>query len=190
MMEFFKGTVTPKDWMASGAILGFAVLLCVAFYFLLYSPQNQTLTEVVARDRQVQKDLAKARETEADIEGLRARAANMETLVSRFEERLPEKSEIPRLLRQFEGMAREVGLQVELAQLPPVTDANKITIPYSVKARGNFHEIVSFINRLERFKRYLKVSDLDIGEQELGVSEASFTLSTFRFAQSEEGDPS
>ncbi|NIA14465.1 MAG: type 4a pilus biogenesis protein PilO [Nitrospiraceae bacterium] len=190
MMEFFKGTVTPKDWMAAGGILGFTALLCVAFYFLLYGPQTQIFADVVAEDRQVQADLDKARDTQANIKALRAEAAMMETLVSQFEERLPEKSEIPRLLRQFEEIARDVGLRVELAQLPAVRDATKITIPYTVTARGSFHEIASFINRLERYKRYLKVSDLDIGEQKLGVAEASFTLSTYRFAQTEEGDPS
>jgi Tfp pilus assembly protein PilO len=78
-------------------------------------------------------------------------------------------------------------LRVELSQMPRVTDERKETIPYSVTARGNFHQIIQFINRLERFQRYLKVSDLNIGKEDEGVAQASFTLSTYRFIQSEEG---
>jgi len=64
-----------------------------------------------------------------------------------------------------------------------MTDANKETIPYEIIARGDFHEIVQFINLLERDQRYLKVSNLDIGEEIAGISEATFQLSTFRFIQ-------
>ncbi len=187
MMEYLKGAVTPKDWATAGGIVGLAVLLCVVFYFLIYNSQVKELGRVTAQDRQVQESLRVALETQKNIGALRAEAAKMQELVSQFEERLPESREIPTLLKQFEGFAGEIGLQVELSQLPPVTDARKQTIPYTVKARGSFHQIVSFINRLERFQRYLKVSDLNIGKEESGIAEASFTLSTFRFIQPNEG---
>lgn len=183
MREFLRGTVTPKDWAAVGGILGVTAVACVVFYFLVYGPQQTTIVEIDAKDKQVMADLKVARDTEKNIEQLRADAAKMQELVKRFEERLPETREIPTLLRQFESFAGEVGLRVELAQLPRVTDEKKETIPYSVKAYGSFHQIVSFINRLERFQRYLKVSDLKIGEEKEGVAESSFTLSTYRFIQ-------
>jgi Tfp pilus assembly protein PilO len=111
----------------------------------------------------------------------------MQELVTQFQERLPESREIPTLLKQFEGFAGEIGLRVELSQMQRVTDARKETIPYSVVARGDFSQIVRFINRLERFQRYLKVSDLNIGKEEAGVAEATFTLSTYRFIEPNEG---
>ena len=192
MIEFFRGTVTREDWAAVGGILGSAVLLCVAFYFLIYSPQQKKLVTATEENQQVVADLRTARETQKNIEALDAETAEMQELVTQFARRLPEKSEIPTLLRQFEGFAREVGLRFRFSQLPPMTDELKATIPYTVVVWGNFHQVLSFINRLERFQRYLKVSDLNIEEQEEGVSEASFTLSTYRFIQptSEEGDAS
>ena len=72
---------------------------------------------------------------------------------------------------------------VELKNLPRIPSARRETIPYFVTAKGNFHQIVSFINKLERFQRYLKISDLKIGKEEDGVADATFTLSTFRFIQ-------
>lgn len=188
MMDFLKGTVTPKDWIAVGIILGITAALCAAFYFVLYAQQKAQLQEIVAADAVVVNDLALARETEKNIDSLRTEAAKMQELTTQFEQRLPESREIPTLLKQFEGFAGEIGLRVELSQLPRITDEKKETIPYNVVAKGNFHQIVSFINRLERFQRYLKISELNIGKEEDGIAQASFTLSTFRFIQPNENE--
>jgi Tfp pilus assembly protein PilO len=186
MMEFFKGTVTRQDWAVCGGVVALCVVFFAVFLFLVHGPQEARLQEIIAQDQQVLNDLKTAQNTQENIEGLRADAAKMQELVTQFEQRLPESREIPTLLKQFEGFAGEIGLRVELSQLPRVTDARKETIPYTVVARGNFHQIVSFINRLERFQRYLKVSDLSFGKQEEGVAEATFTLSTYRILQPSE----
>jgi len=183
MFEFLKGTVTPKDWTTSGAMVGAAVLLSLAFYFLVHQPQVAKLDELTAQNEQLREDLAFFREQAANIDALRAEATKMKELVTQFQERLPESREIPTLLKPFEEFAGEIGLLVELSQLPIINDAHKQVIPYTVKARGDFHQIVMFINRLERFQRYLKVSNLDISQQKTGEILASFTLSTFRFVQ-------
>ncbi|MCP4642116.1 MAG: type 4a pilus biogenesis protein PilO, partial [bacterium] len=67
--------------------------------------------------------------------------------------------------------------------LPPVPDdqMRKETLPYKIIVHGDYHQIAGFINRLERFERYLKVSKLNIEAAKDGVSKASFELSTFRF---------
>ena len=186
MMELFKGSITPRDWAATGGLVGFTVLLYAAFIFVLYNPLQARLAATAAMDAQIQADLRVANRAEVNIEALRAEAAKMQELVTQFQERLPESREIPTLLKQFEGFAGEIGLRVELSQMLRLTDARKETIPYSVVARGNFHQIVGFVNRLERFQRYLKVSDLNIGKEEDGVAQATFTLSTYRFIEPSE----
>ena len=179
MIELLKGTVTPKDYAICGGIIGAIVLLAAGFYVFIYNGQQNTLTTIATKDEQIMADLRLAQETQKNIGKLREEAGKMNELVTQFEQRLPESREIPTL-----------GLKVQLSQLPRITDARKETSPYSVKAWGSFHQIVSFINRLERFQRYLKVSDLKISAEEEGVAEASFTLSTFRFIQPEEGGTS
>ena len=190
MIDFFKGTVTQKDWGIVGGIVGAAVVLVLGYWFLplplLNGAQQANLEEVIASDEAVITQLTKARETQKNIESLRNEAAKMQELATQFEERLPDSREIPALLKQFEGLATEIGLWRELAMLPRIPDTHKETIPYSVVVKGNFHQIVSFINRLERSQRYFKVSELNIGKEESGVAQATFTLSTFRFIQASE----
>lgn len=183
MLDFFKGTVTPRDWLFVGVMVGIAVLLFSGFYFVFYAKQNEKLAGLQAELVTKRSERKVALETKRNIDALRQESEKMERLVELFEERLPEEREIPNLLQKFERRGDDLGLRVGLVALPTTSDARKETIPYEVTALGTFHQIVSFINMLERDERYLKVSDLDIQEEEAGVSEATFILSTFRFIQ-------
>ena len=191
MIEFLKGSITPKDWMANAGILGFTAFLCIVFAFFIRGPQQDRLASLEANIKKQQEDIAKAEEIKKNIDTLRNKAMKTQELVKLFEKRLPESREIPTLLQKFEGFAGEIpGLTVRMSQLPVLREEKKETIPYTVTAKGSFHQIVSFINRLERYERYLKISDLKIGEEKDGVAEATFSLSTFRFIQPNEGSQS
>lgn len=183
MIEFLKGTVTPKDWVATAGILGLTAAIIMAFYFMVHLGQRHQLAQIKADDQQISGDLAEARRINSEIDALREETDRIEKLVGDFEERLPTRREIPTLLKEFENMAAEDAIDVELAPLARSKDSHKETIPYSIVAKGSYHQVVSFINRLERFKRYLKVSDLSIGPNEDGVTTARFTLNTYRFLQ-------
>lgn len=184
MKDFLKGTVTPKDWMFVGIVLAITVVLAAAFYLLIHTKKQEQIAviEKEIAERNLQLKEARATKLKMDEGEFELEANKMAELVERFDERLPEEREIPRMLGQFESKAFEVGLEgYDLKPMRVIQDANKEILPYQVTARGTFHEIVNFINQLERNQTYLKISDIDIGEEEDGVSEASFVMSTFRF---------
>lgn len=187
MIEFLKGTVTPRDWMAVVGIVGLSAAIGAGFYFFVHQKQIEKTAQIEIADAQVMKDLDQARRYDAEIEKLRIKTEKIDALVKEFEERLPSRREIPILLKEFERMAAEEDIDVELTALPRSVDERKETIPYGIVARGNFHQIASFINRLERFKRYLKISDLSIGPSKKGRTTAKFTLNTYRFLQTTTG---
>lgn len=186
MLDILTGKVTAKDWMFVGGVLALTAVVAVAFYVLIIGHQKKKVEACRQELAAVKKELGEARKIEENIDGLRKESEDMERLVDIFQERLPSEREIPNLLRRFETIGGELGLKVQLASLPSRKESRTETIPYKVTATGEFHQIVGFINRLERDERYLKVSDLDIGEQEAGVSAATFVLSTFRFIEQEE----
>jgi len=183
MMDFLKGTITPKDWVATAGILSLAAVLAAGFWVFVNAGQRAELAQIKADDAQIFRDLREARKFNAEIASLREETENIQKLVGDFEERLPSKREIPTLLREFEAMAAEEDIDVELSPLARSMDARKETIPYSIVARGSYHQVANFINRIERFKRYLKISDLSIGPNEDGIATARFTLNTYRFLQ-------
>ena len=187
MMDMFKGKMILQDWMFVGGVLAVAAVVFMAFFFLVYTGKRLAIADQTEAYETVTKELLKAQDIDANIDALRDEAAEMSNLVNLFEERLPEEREIPNLLKGFEQQAGELGLRVQLASQPTSTQTNIEVIPYKVTAFGKFHEIVTFINMLERDKRYFKISEIDIGEEKDGVSQAVFVLSTFRFIQSEPG---
>jgi len=183
MMEFFRGKVTPKDWAAVAVILGVAAVIAALYIFVFHNKQLEQLAEIRGKDQAMQQQLRKAREISDKIGQLNDEVKKTQLLVKEFESRLPNRSDIRQLISKFEDLANQSELQVELVPGERIIDPSKETIPYKVTAFGNFHQIAGFINRLERYKRYLKVSNLKIEHQDLGVSKASFTLSTYVFRE-------
>jgi len=183
MMDLLKGTITPKDWAINAAVLAVTAGIVVAFYFTVHTGHRSKLAVILADDKQVSSDLTEAQRINSEIGELRDETAKIEKLVTDFEQRLPSQREIATLIREFETMAADEDIEVELSPMARSQDDNKETIPYKIVAHGSFHQVASFINRLERFKRYLKVSDLSIGPSENGVTSARFTLNTYRFIQ-------
>ncbi|MCK5861422.1 MAG: type 4a pilus biogenesis protein PilO [Candidatus Hydrogenedentes bacterium] len=188
MMDMLKGKITLQDWIFVGSVLAVTAGLFVAFFFLVYAGQQLAVADRTKAYDSVTAELLKAQEIDANIDALRENAEKMNDLVSLFEQRLPEKREIPALLRGIERRAKELGLRMQLSSESTRRQANIEVIPYEVTAVGKFHEIITFINMLERDERYFKISEIDIGEEEEGVSEVVFVLSTFRFIQEELGD--
>ncbi|MEK7793273.1 MAG: type 4a pilus biogenesis protein PilO [Candidatus Hydrogenedentota bacterium] len=187
MIDFLKGTITPRDWAISCSIAAIAVAIAVGFYLVVNSNQTTKLEAIQASDAQIMKDLDQARQIERNIGELEAQTSQIKALVSQFEERLPTEREIVTLIVDFETMGGEEDVKVSLDRLEPSRDERKETIPYNVIARGTFHQVTSFINRLERFRRYLKVTGLSVTRTQDGATEARFTLNTYRFLQ---GSPS
>ncbi len=189
MKDFLTGTVTPRDWALTIGIVGVAAVIGAAFYIFLHQPQVERLLDIQDKDRILVKDLEQARKIAASIDDLKSRMEKIETLVAVFEERLPSQHELASLLVEFESMASDQGLDVELNSLKPSRDGRKETIPYRIVATGPFHQIISFINQLERYKRYLKITDLEIQpkKDDYLTSEAAFTLNTYRFIKKEKG---
>ncbi len=183
MIEFLKGTVTKVDWAINAGIVALTIALCAIFAFLSMVPHTGRMETLQAEIVKKNEDLTTARTLSANIDELREEARDQQGLVDVFEKRLPKEQEIPSLLRTFEDYGDEIGLRVNLASKQLISDKEKETIPYGGGALWYFHQITTFVNLLERNPRYFKISELKIGEQEEGVSEAKFVLSTYRFIE-------
>ncbi len=185
MIDLFRGKITPKDWAVFGLVLLVVIALFIGAYLLIFTPQRNKINQIQAEIKDLQKKISDAKKTVENFDKLQNQAKKMDNLVELFKSRLPDKREVPQLMKQLEKMGDSLGLKTQLTPLPSVIDLSKEVIPYQVIAKGSFHQIVAFINLLEKDQRYLKISDLDIGPEKAGICEAKFVLSTFRFIEQE-----
>lgn len=182
-MEWLRGTVTPKDWMANAAVVAITIAICVGYVIFVRSSETEKLETIVAEHAQVTRDIQEARGKERAFETLQRDTEKLQELVRVFDNRLPTERELPLLIRQFESLAIEHSLPHRLTPKRRIKDEYKETIPYQITTFGTFHQTVSFINSLECFERYFKISDLKINESKDGIQETTFELKTFRFLE-------
>jgi len=185
MTEFLRGTVTPKDWIVVAVMLAVTGLIAVGFVALVYADKQAAITTYTTENGALQAKLTEYTAKARNIEQLRQQGEKYKKLVEDFEKRLPQTREIPRLASKFDELTQQNELvSFKIEPQPSQRGARKETIPYKITVEGDFHQIANYINSLERFERYVKISDLTIGEQKGFVSVATFTVSTYRIIES------
>jgi Tfp pilus assembly protein PilO len=207
-MEALKARVSTKDMVIAGVIIGLAAAIVAGYFFVLRKNMQQEISAATAESQDLADQIAEARRIEKEIDQLIAEKQAMDKLVSDFSKRLPDQANTVELLTQFEELARFDELagrgrqfNVNVESTERMRDERKETLTYSFRVQGTFHQVASYINRLERFQRqvttaggktesyerYFSITDLEISEEEEGVCEATFNLSTYRFIEPTEG---
>ena len=76
---------------------------------------------------------------------------------------LPDKKEIPSLLKKLSDEAEKFGLEVYYFE--PLAERKKefyAEVPVSMKVKGSFHEVLGFFDSVNKLARIVNVSDLDM----------------------------
>lgn len=186
MSNLYRGTVTPKDWAFVGGIGLVLLALILVFVFFIHKNLQDKAFQLQAEIQQKTTELQQAKQQKENLDQLEAEMDATQDLVAAFEERLPNQREINQFVTSFEAMARELNVRVDVATLPRNESGNKITHPFAVTAYGGFHNITGFINELERYDRYLKITDIAMDEMDAGIIEAQFTLNAYQFVESQQ----
>ena len=176
------GAISSKDATIAGSVAAGLVVLLVLYIAVvdtgLRGNRDRLNESIVTKVNELNaaKELA-AREVELEEE-----LRNLDETVRKFEAKLPTRKTLPRLYREFQEAAGQAGVKVKgIRKLEEIGGATLVTVPYSFSVSGTYHQLGTFINMLECGGRIMKVSKLHIGEQNLGVSSAEFTLSTYLF---------
>ena len=100
--------------------------------------------------------------------------------------KLPDSADVPQLLAQLGGRARQTGLAID--EFKPLDEKIKdfyAEIGFKMKARGSFHEVAMFSDSLIKLDRIINVSNLKLERPEdknsKVVVSSSFDVKTYRF---------
>jgi type IV pilus assembly protein PilO len=174
--------------------MGFlGIVAAVAFWYFVYNPKAQTLTELAAHvdsvetmNRQARVDLSRG-----TAEQLKKEAAEYEKNLNGMRELVPTSNEVPSLLENVSTAARRVGLDIASVEPVPVIQGDQFdTYRYKVSVIGGYHELAAFLANVGSLDRIMAPLGLELkphtatgakaapraGESLL---DATFTLQTY-----------
>jgi Tfp pilus assembly protein PilO len=145
------------------AIIGGAVLLTLAWYFLLFAPTssdlNDTRDDVAAAESQKQ-------ELENAIRRLKELSANQtqqEADLRTLRAAIPPTPDLGEFILQANEIASASGIDwLSISPSPPVASGANSTIALSIQVDGGFFQVLDYLNRMEDLDRLVIVDGVSI----------------------------
>jgi len=179
-----KGTISSKDATIAGSVAAGFIVFLILYVALVDTAMKRHRDELGQRVGVKMSELEAAERLAEREEELADEFARIAELVEKFGAKLPTRKQLPRLYREFQVAAGEAGVRVRaIKKQNEVQGQTLVTIPYSFSVSGTYHQLATFMNMLECGDRFMKISELHIGEQENGISKADFKLSTYLFRE-------
>ncbi len=180
---------TKKEALAF-IIIG--VILFIFLYFQIFL--KSAISELFVLNPEIRKLKTDIKSTKSDLdheETLKKRLKDMEGRVDVYEKKLPVEQEIPLLLEDLSRMAKDS--YVKILGITPVsinirgkrkeTKKSKVyrEIPIMIRAKSGYHELATFINKLEEADRFMELSDLKIksNKADFRRHDIELTVSTY-----------
>lgn len=172
------------------AMLGCLLLLIVGLLvWFLGMPQYEELGRLKQEAQKLDKEIAEKQMLAKNLDKYKAEFAKME---KRFEvalTRLPNQSEIPTLLTNLAGLAKDNGLEV--LSFKPGVEVPKgffAEVPASLSLRGNYHNVALFASSVSDLPRIVNLNDLSMGRAKVAGNQAVIEITTkvltYRFVDS------
>jgi type IV pilus assembly protein PilO len=134
---------------------------------------------------ELQKNMAKLNELErvkADTENLEVQIQQMDEAIKFFEDKLPHKSEIHKVLAQVSEMVKKNNLNPKTNKTQSIkSGTGYIELPLKMQVTGGFNSYYAFLLQLEKMDRITNIRELEIEEKKehSGDITADFIVSIF-----------
>lgn len=137
-----------------------ALLLGVAYFFLLYQPRNDDLEEIRAETEELESERTTLNNEIRRLEEIASRELEYRAALARLEEYIPSGLSQSAVIRQLQLAADQSGVEIvamAFGDPEPVTEASPTgvpetvlgEIPTSVTVDGGYFQMVDFMRRVE-----------------------------------------
>jgi type IV pilus assembly protein PilO len=142
----------------------FCVVVGAAYYFAGFRPRLQTLRALETDFDRLGKELQENKAIADNLPMVREEVRRLDERLALALEKLPNKEEIPNLLRTVSDLGRDSGLDFLLFKpAPPVAKDFYAEVPLELQVHGRYHDIAAFFDKVGRLPRIVTIQDLDIG---------------------------
>lgn len=147
----------------------FVLLVGMTFiaYRYIIKPANVRVAEQQKRVFEKQQKLSELEKATVAADDLNSQLDQLSEALNFFESRLPDKSEIHKVLEQVTVTAREQGLKPKTIRALPAKENNScIEQPLKMELEGSFDSFYSFLLEIEKLPRIMKMRHLDLTKAE------------------------
>lgn len=154
--------------------------------YLVFMPQYQEYTELVAKHQTVSDQLAKDQKIADNLPKFKAEYERMNERLLMALTELPNDKEIPALLTNIATLAKDNGLEV--LQFKPGADVVKgfyAEVPVGLKLAGSYHQVAKFFYDVGSLPRIVNIGNVTIGGAKMEGNRLRMNIdcmaTTFRF---------
>lgn len=161
-------------------------LVVVGFYFGFYQGQQEQLLSIDRTLATLNSKLAENQRIASNLPKFKAEYERLQDQLNAALSELPDKREIPTLLRNIGKLASDQGLDV--LQFKPAKESVKgfyAEVPVDLSLQGSYHDVALFFDAVGRLPRIVNIGELKMGqakvENERTTLKVTCRATTFRF---------
>lgn len=156
-------------------LVGTIVLLAGIFVALVYIPQSNEITRLNKEISGLEKKINQAKIKARTLKKFEAEQVEVEAQFREALKLLPNKREIPTLLRGITQLGSDANLEFLLFS-PKKEKARDfyLEIPVSMEVSGTYHDVATFFDKVGRMKRIVNILDISMKP----IKERSTNLTT------------
>jgi type IV pilus assembly protein PilO len=169
-------------------LCGLLGLVVAGFVYLTYLPQSQELSELKERRVKLEAKLQEDQRIADNLPKFRAEFEKMQKRLDLALAELPNEKEIPNLLTNIAGLAKDNGLDV--LRFKPGGEKMKgfyAEVPVELKLVGSYHEVAMFFYDIGNMSRIVNINNLKMGGSKLSGGRNLLSVdclaTTFRFVE-------
>lgn len=182
--SFFETVEKIKMPIRVLILVGTIILLAGLFAYLIYLPKTEEIKQTTEKIAGLTQKLKTAKRRARKLKQFEAEMAQVDTQFKEALKLLPNKKEIPKLLRNITQLGTDSRLQFHL--FSPQRERAKdfyMEIPVAIQVSGNYHDVAVFFDRVGGMERIVNI--LNVSMQPVGQRSTTLTTTcdavTYRF---------
>jgi type IV pilus assembly protein PilO len=173
------------------------LLICVltilvmggSYYYFIFAPKNKMLQSAKTEYKNQVVKLDTFKRKARALKEFETKMAKVQEEFNMAMKALPEKKELPSLLRGVSTAGSNAGLVFLLFQPAPVVNKEFYKeIPMSLKVEGSFHQIADFFFQVGNLNRIVNIDNMSMvtEKKEAGLIQMDCSAVTYMFAEPQE----
>jgi type IV pilus assembly protein PilO len=164
--SFFEKVEKIKMPIRVLILVGTLAIMGGVFYFLVYQPKTEEIRKAKDEISTLKVKVMKAKRESRRLPEVEAREIAVNAQFKQALKLLPNKKEIPSLLRNITKQGADSNLEFRLFSPRKESPENfYYRLPVSIQVSGNYHDVATFFDKVGRMERIVNILNVTIKPQ-------------------------